>query len=260
MYEDLLFEKEENGVGRLTINKERSLNVLSSRTVLELSKFTAERMPDEELRVLVVTGAGGKAFAAGADVKQMRAMTKREFSEYCDAAHGVFDRLRGAPFPVVAAVNGYALGGGFELALACDFRVAASSAKLGFPEAGLGLFPCWGGTVAATMLSGASKAKEFIFTAEMMSAEEALRAGLVDRVVEPAELMDEVMKTAGRIAKNSPLAVRLAKRVINEIVGPGLSLGLRREMENGLLCFDSEDRLEGMSAFLEKRTAEFTGK
>lgn len=260
MYEDLLFEKEENGVGTLTINKERSLNVLSGRTILELGKFTAEQMPAENLRVLVVTGAGGKAFAAGADVKQMREMTKQEFGEYCDAAYGVFDRLRGAPFPVIAAVNGYALGGGFELALACDFRMAASSAKVGFPEAGLGLFPCWGGTTAATMLAGASRAKEFIFTAEMMSAEEALRAGLLDRVVEPAELMDEVMKTAGRIAKNSPLAVRLAKSVISEIAGPALSLGLRHEMEKGLRCFDSKDRLEGMSAFLEKRTAEFTGE
>ena len=260
MYKDILFERRENGVGLLTLNKEKSLNVISRETILELGKLAGEQLSGEDLNVLVVTGAGSKAFAAGADVKQMREMNGNEFEAYCEAAYGFFGYLGNAPFPVIAAVNGYALGGGFELALACDFRVASSSARVGFPETKLGLFPCWGGSTRATALAGPAKTKELVFTGEMITAAEALDAGLVDRVVEPEELMDEVMKTADRIAKNAPLAISHAKGVINGVSGEEISKGLARELEEGLRCFDSRDRVEGMGAFVEKRDARFQGK
>lgn len=260
MYKDILFEKRENDVGVLTLNKEKSLNVLGRETILELEKFAGERFGGGNLKALVVTGAGSKAFAAGADVKQMRDMSGNEFKAYCEAAYGFFGCLGSAPFPVIAAVNGYALGGGFELALACDFRIAASSARVGFPETRLGLFPCWGGSTRAAMLAGPAKTKELVFTGEMITASEALEAGLVDRVVEPEKLMEEVMKTAGQIAKNAPLAISYAKEVINGVRDEELSRGLARELETGLRCFDSQDRVEGMRAFVEKRDARFEGR
>lgn len=260
MYKDILFETRENDVGVLTLNKEKSLNVLGRETILELEKLAGERFGGGNLKALVVTGAGSKAFAAGADVKQMRDMSGKEFKAYCEAAYGFFGCLGSAPFPVIAAVNGYALGGGFELALACDFRIAASSARVGFPETRLGLFPCWGGSTRAALLAGQSKTKELVFTGEMITASEALEAGLVDRVVEPEKLMEEVMKTAGQIAKNAPLAISYAKEVINGVRGEELSRGLARELETGLRCFDSQDRVEGMGAFVEKRDARFEGK
>ena len=259
MYKDILFENEHNGIGVLTINKERSFNVLSLKTILELEKFVNKQLPDENLKVLVITGAGKKAFVAGADIKQMREMTKDEFKTYCDVAHRIFDYFQQAPFPVIAAINGYALGGGCELSLACDFRVASENAKIGFPETKLGLFPCWGGTQRATKLLGPGKAKELIFTGGMISAEESLQIGLVDKVVKQEELIDEVMKIAGQIAANSPLAVGYAKKVINQGSEMELPQGLAYELEKGLECFDSHDRVEGMSAFLEKRTADFQG-
>jgi len=259
MYKDLLFENRENDVGILTINKPRSLNVLSQETILELEKFVDDQMPDENLKALIITGSGKRAFVAGADIEQMREMTKDEFTSYCKTAHGIFDSLQQAPFPVIAAINGYALGGGCEFAVACDIRIASGNAKIGFPETKLGLFPCWGGTQRITRITGIGKAKELIFTGKMITAEEALEIGLVDKVVKQEELLDEVLEMAGQIASNSPLAVSFAKKVINKGSDMDISQGLDYELENGLECFDSKDRVEGMSAFLEKRKANFQG-
>ncbi len=259
MYKDLLFKKEENGVGLLTINKERSLNVLSHETVLELEKFVDKQMPDENLKGLIITGAGKKAFVAGADIGQMCEMTRGEFENYSKAAHGIFNGLQQAPFPVIAAINGYALGGGCELAVACDIRIASDNVKIGFPETGLGLFPCWGGSQRGTRLMGLGKVKELIFTGKMILADEALEIGLVDKVVKQEELIEESRKMSNQIATNSPLAVSLAKKVINRGSDMDISQGLEYELENGLECFDSQDRVEGMSAFLEKRKADFRG-
>ena len=260
MHKDLLFEKADNGVGVLTIDRERSMNVLNTDTIGQLHELVTERLPAENLKVLVLTGAGKKAFVAGADVRQMSQMTTDEFKDYCALGRGAFDYLERAPFAVIAAINGYALGGGLELALACDIRVASENVRVGFPETKLGLFPCWGGTQRSTRLIGPGKTKKLIFTGEMVTAAEAFALGLVDKVVEQEELMDEVMKIAQQIASNSPLAVGYAKKAINQGSETGLSEGLAYEMEAGFQCFDSYDRVEGMSAFVEKRTAEFKGE
>lgn len=259
MYEFLLFEMDKNGVGRLTINKERAMNTLSLETIMELKQFTDNELINSGLKVLIITGAGSKAFVAGADIGQMKEMTKNEFEGYCNLGHDAFNALQQAPFPVIAAVNGYALGGGCELAVACDIRVASENARIGFPETKLGLFPCWGGSQRVTRLMGIGKAKELIFTGEMITAGEALEIGLVDKVVSKETLMDEANKIAGKIAANSPLAVGFAKKVINRGSEMELPEALSYELENGLECFDSDDRVEGMSAFIEKRTADFKG-
>ncbi len=260
MYEHLLFEVDENSIGTLTINKERAMNTLSLETLTELHQFTQNELLNSGLKVLIVTGAGGKAFVAGADIGQMREMNREEFENYCNLGHSTFNALQEAPFPVIAAVNGYALGGGCELAVACDIRIASEKVKIGFPETKLGLFPCWGGSQRTTRLMGIGKAKELIFTGVMIGAQEALEIGLVDKVVKKEELMDEAKKTASLIAANSPFAVGLAKKVINTGSEMELPEALSYELQNGLECFDSQDRLEGMSAFLEKRTANFKGK
>lgn len=259
MYEFLLFEMDKNGVGRLTINKERAMNTLSLETIMELKQFTENELINSGLKVLIITGAGSKAFVAGADIGQMKEMTKSEFEGYCNLGHDAFNALQQAPFPVIAAVNGYALGGGCELAVACDIRIASENARIGFPETKLGLFPCWGGSQRVTRLMGIGKAKELIFTGEMITAGEALEIGLVDKVVSKETLMDEANKIAGKIAANSPLAVGFAKKVINRGSEMELPEALSYELENGLECFDSDDRVEGMSAFIEKRTADFKG-
>ncbi|MGI9533960.1 MAG: enoyl-CoA hydratase/isomerase family protein [Thermodesulfobacteriota bacterium] len=259
MYEYLLFEVDEHKIGTLTINKERALNTLSLETITELKQFTDNELISSGLKVLIVTGAGRKAFVAGADIGQMREMTKKEFENYCNIGHSAFNALQKAPFPVIAAINGYALGGGCELSVACDIRIASENAKIGFPETKLGLFPCWGGSQRVTRLMGIGKAKELIFTGEMISAEEALQIGLVDKVVKQEILIEETSKIARQIAGNSPLAVGYAKNVINTGSEMDLPEALSYELENGLNCFDSEDRKEGMSAFLEKRTANFKG-
>lgn len=259
MYEYLLFDVDENGVGTLTINKERAMNTLSLETIMELNEFTEKELINSSLKVLIITGAGRKAFVAGADISQMKDMSKNEFEGYCNLGHDAFNALQQAPFPVIAAINGYALGGGCELALACDMRIASENAKIGFPETKLGLFPCWGGSQRVTRLMGIGKAKELIFTGKMISAGDALEIGLVDKVVAKEELMDEANKIAVKIAANSPLAVGFAKKVINRGSEMELPEALSYELENGLECFDSEDRMEGMSAFIEKRTANFKG-
>ena len=259
MYEYLLFEVDEDGIGTLTINKERAMNTLSLETLTEFKKFTENELNKSNLKVLIITGAGRKAFVAGADIGQMKEMTKEQFQVYSNLGHETFNALQQAPFPVIAAINGYALGGGCELTLACDMRIASDNAKIGFPETKLGLFPCWGGSQRVTRLMGIGKAKELIFTGEMISADSALQIGLVDKVVPKDELMDETKRIAAMIASNSPLAVSYAKNVINKGSEMGLPEALSLELQKGLECFDSEDRLEGMSAFVEKRKANFKG-
>ena len=260
MYENIAFEQVEKGIGLLKINREKVLNVMSLETVTELKKFIDEDLPNENLNVLIVTGAGSKAFVAGADIKQMSEMSKAEFENYCNISHNNFDSLQALQIPVIAAVNGYALGGGCELAVACDIRIASENAKIGFPETKLGLFPCWGGSQRSSRLMSLGKVKELIFTGEMIGANEALEIGLVDKVVKQDELMGEVLSIAQKINQNSPLAVSYAKKVINNGSEMELVDSLKMELKMGVECFDSYDREEGMNAFLEKRPAEFKGK
>ena len=259
-YEFINFEKEDNGVGILEINRPRALNALNWDTLKDLGNFVENDLPNENLRVLIITGSGDKAFVAGADIAQMSEMNSAEFKEYTDYAHNIYNLIENSPFPSIAAVNGYALGGGCELALTCDIRIASEKAKLGFPEVKLGIFPGWGGSQRVTRIMGNGKAKELIYTGEMVSAEEALRLGLVERVVPHEVIMKEVKELAESIAKRAPLAVSAAKKAINTGSEMDLDKALSLEKELIFSCFDSKDRTEGMKAFLEKRDPEFQGK
>ncbi|NIT13728.1 MAG: hypothetical protein GTN99_05665, partial [Candidatus Dadabacteria bacterium] len=233
---------------------------LSLETVTELKEFIENKLPDEDIRVLIITGAGKKAFVAGADISQMKEMSREQFHNYCAISHSNFNSLQEINIPVIAAINGYALGGGCELAVACDIRIASDNVKIGFPETTLGLFPCWGGSQRALRLLGTGKAKELIFTGGMISAEEALNIGLVNKVVKQDDLMDEVLGIAEKISTNGPLALGYAKEMINRGQDMELTKSLELELEMGVECFDSFDRVEGMTAFLEKRKAKFKGQ
>lgn len=259
-YEFIKYEKEDSGIGVLSINRPKALNALNWDTLKDLGNFVENDLPNEKLRVLIITGAGDKAFVAGADISQMSEMNRTQFTEYTDYAHNIFNLIEDSPTPSIAAVNGYALGGGCELALTCDIRIASEKAKLGFPEVKLGIFPGWGGSQRITRIMGNGKAKELIYTGEMVSAEEALRLGLVERVVPHEVIMKEAIELAQLIAKRAPLAVSAAKKAIN--TGSEMDLKKALDLEKSLIfsCFETDDRTEGMKAFLEKRDPDFDGK
>lgn len=247
----LLFEREGN-IGILTLNKPEVLNALSSAFISELhDKIRA--LKQENLSVLILTGVE-KAFVAGANIKEMSALTEEQALQFAKAGHEAFEELEQFPAPVIAMINGFALGGGSELALACDFRFASSKAKLGQPEVGLGICPGFAGTQRLKKAVGPSNAKDLIFTARVITAEEALAMGYVDRVFAPEELREKTLEFARLIEKNSPYAVRMSKQAINAPKDQGYTL----EQELFAKCFGEGDQPEGMKAFLEKRPAHFT--
>ncbi len=249
------FEKRER-VGLLKINRPQALNALNHALLVEVDGFLSSGVKIEEVRALVVTGEG-KAFIAGADIKEMLVLDEAGIQAFCDLGHKVARQFETLEMVTIAAVNGFALGGGLEMALACDFIYASSNAKLGQPEVTLGIIPGFGGTQRLSRAVGTRLAKELIATGRLLDAEEALRIGLVNKVVEPDKLLDEALDTATKITRNSFSAVTRAKRSINQGAELPLEQALEVEKRNFLDTFTTKDRAEGMKAFMEKRTPSF---
>jgi len=258
-YENLLVETRQR-VARVTVNRPDKLNALDDRTLAELDEAFAALGADPEVGGVVVTGAGEKAFVAGADISELADGGPRESRERSLRGQRVFDRLEGLGKPVVAAINGFALGGGCELALACHVRVASEKARLGTPEVKLGLICGYGGTQRLPRLVGRGRALELLLTGEMVDAAEALRIGLVNRVVPPGELLDAADGLLRRMLSNGPLALRLTLEAVSR--GADMSLADAQAHESALfgVVSGSEDMREGTRAFLEKRPPRFTGR
>ena len=240
-------------IGLITINRPEALNALSSTVLSELNEVL-DSIDIKTIRCVVITGAGEKAFVAGADVAEMSVMTESEATAFGGSGNAVFRKIEAFPIPVVAAVNGYALGGGNELALSCDIRICSENAVFGQPEAGLGITPGFGGTQRlARVIGSVSVAKELLYTCRNVKAEEALRIGLVSAVYPQADLLPQAFKMGERIAGNAPIAIRNIKKAVNE--GLDLPIDEAIALEIGLFahCFTTEDQKEGMQAFLEKR-------
>lgn len=242
----------ENGIATITINRPKALNALNLDTVTELKDAIEKIAVDKAVKVVVITGAGEKSFVAGADIKEMATKTPAEGREWGQFGQNVFTEIENMPQPVIAAINGFCLGGGCELSCACDIRYAAENAKFGQPEVGLGITPGFGGTQRLTRVVGRGQAKELIYTGGMIGAEEAKAIGLVNKVVPQEELMPTVLKLAGKIAKNAPVAVQLSKAAINRGINCDVVTGIAYEAEVFGLCFSTNDQKEGMAAFVEK--------
>lgn len=257
---NLLLEVE-NGIALLTINRPKALNALNSETLAELNTCLAELENNDDVKVVILTGSGEKSFVAGADISEMVNATPAEGRKMGLLAREAFGRLENMPQVTIAAVNGFALGGGCEISMSCDIRVASDNAKFAQPECGLGILPGFGGTQRLPRLVGKGRAKELIFTCDMISADEAFRMGLANHVVPQAELIDYCKAMAGRIMKNGPYAVALAKQAINTGSDTDLDSGLKLEANLFGLSFSTADKMEGMTAFLEKRKEKhFIGK
>ena len=250
----------ENGIATIDINRPKALNALNLATLTELKDVVEKIAVDKAVQVVIITGAGEKSFVAGADIVEMSTKNAVEGRVWGQVGQNIFTEIENLPQPVIAAVNGFALGGGCELACACDIRYASENAKFGQPEVGLGITPGFGGTQRLTRVVGRGHAKELIYTANIIDAQEALRIGLVNKVVPQAELMDAVMKLAKTITKKAPVAVQLAKAAINRGINCDVVTGISYEAEVFGLCFATADQKEGMKAFIEKRKPTFEGK
>jgi len=257
-YQQILSEVKEN-ILYITINRAAKMNALNKEVLAELAHVIAFATNSDEVRGVLITGAGEKAFVAGADIAEFQNYSLKEGKELAKNGHAtVFDAIENCPKPVVAAINGFALGGGLELAMACHIRIASENAKLGLPEVTLGLIPGYGGTQRLTQLVGKGFAMEMITTAEMITAEKALRIGLVNEVVLQTELLTKAEEILAKIKLRAPLAVASAIKAINSATNS--SNGFEVEIEEFSKCFQTEDFKEGVSAFLEKRKAVFIGK
>lgn len=244
-------------IGVLTIHRPEALNALNSEVLKELDYFLTELEKKKDIRALIITGAGEKAFVAGADIKEIDTLDKNTALKFAEAGQNVFMKLENLFCPVIAAVNGFALGGGLELALSCDFIMASQNSKMGLPECTLGLIPGFGGTVRLARRVGPGLAKQWTFTGEMITAERALATHLVNQVVEPTQLLEEAKKLAGLMAQRSPQSLKLIKEAINQTYGMKSedAMTVERKLFAGL--FGSADQKEGTKAFIEKRKPTF---
>jgi enoyl-CoA hydratase len=247
----------EEAVAVVTVDRQDAMNALDVATLTELRDRLRELAPNESVRVVIVTGAGEKAFVAGADIKYMSGLDVDEAKEWGALGHEVGRQLETMPKPTIAAINGFALGGGCELALACDIRYAASSAKLGQPEVNLGIIPGWGGTQRLARVCGLGIAKELIFTGRLLPADEALRIGLVNGVHDP--VLDKAREIATLLAGKSPIALRVMKELANRALGGTHDDNLAAEADAFGELFSTADAKEGLTAFVEKRDPTFTG-
>ena len=254
MYQTLRYEKQEN-IGILTINRPEALNALNYTVIGDLEQAITEVEKDAELGALIITGEG-RSFVAGADIGEMSTLTKEGGEAFGKHGNNVFRAIETLPIPTIAAVNGFALGGGCELSMACDIRICADTAVFGQPETGLGITPGFGGTQRLARLVSPGMAKQLIYTAKNIKADEAYRIGLVNAVYPLDELLPAAEKLAETIAKNAPIAVRACKQAINDVLQVDMDKAVVIEEKLFGSCFQSADQIEGMSAFLEKRKHE----
>jgi enoyl-CoA hydratase len=250
----------ENGIGQITINRPSKLNALNVATIKELHNTFKNLDENHDIKVILITGEGEKAFVAGADISEFAHFSVEEGAQLAAQGHEVlFNFIENLKTPVIAAVNGFALGGGLELAMACHFRIASDNAKMGLPEVSLGVIPGYGGTQRLPQLIGKGRAMEMIMTASMIDAETAKSYGLVNHVVPQVELLEFTKAIASKIMRNSPVAIGKAIKAINANFKDGVN-GYDIEIRNFGKCFETEDFKEGTTAFLEKRKAVFSGK
>ena len=255
---DYVKVERDGGVATLTIDRQEKLNALDPQVVEEIGQALLD-LEAEGPSAIIVTGAGEKSFVAGADIAAMSAMDPIEAKRFAEIGHAAMALLDKSPVPTIAAVNGFALGGGCEIALACDIRIASENALFGFPEVGLGILPGMGGTQRLPRLIGPALAKELIFTGRRIGAEEAKEMGLVNRIVGQGEALDAARELAAEISTNGPIAVRHAKAAANRALDVDLISGLEYEADQFALLFATDDAREGMGAFVERRKPEFQG-
>lgn len=257
-YQYLLYEKE-GALGIVTVNRPEALNALNQTVYQELHDLFQQIEDDQEIGVIVLTGSGKKAFVAGADIADMAPRNTVEIQKFLDVSRMSFDRIYSMSKPVIAAINGFALGGGCELAICCDFRIASETAKFGQPEINLGIIPGGGGTQRLMRLIGMAKTKELVYTGDLIDAQAALSIGLVNKVVPSDSLMGEAREFAKRLLGKSRVILALAKKAIHAGSNTDLASGLDIEAQCFALCFGTKDQKEGMAAFLGKRKPVFTG-
>ena len=250
----------ENEIGILTIQRPSALNALNYDTMIEIEEVMDKVVSDSSIKAVIITGEGEKSFVAGADIAYMQDLSAVEGYKWGEIGQRVFQKIEDLPQPVIAAVNGFALGGGCELAMACDIRFASDNAKFGQPEVTLGITAGFGGTQRLPRLVGKGRAKELLFAGTMISAEEAYRIGLVNKVFSQSELMNEAKIFANKISQIAPVAVQATKMAVNRGMDMDLRSGIAFEASLFGMTFSTEDQSEGMSAFLEKRKADFKGK
>ena len=256
---DNIILKQENSVAVITINRPDKLNALNKNTLNELKQALQICFENREISGLIITGSGPKAFVAGADISEFTGISVEQGKKLSEDGQKIFNMIENGPKPVIAAVNGFALGGGCELAMACHIRVASENARFGQPEVNLGLIPGYGGTQRLIQLIGKGKAAELLMTADMINAREALILGLVNHVTSPEELMPKCLEILAKISSKSPVAVQKVIQCVNAYFKEGV-YGFNKEVEHFGICVGTEDFKEGTKAFLEKRKANFPGK